>query len=401
MVRENTEAIVSGSPFSGLISNPRGIASLWQFPLGDELVVARRDVRGLFILNGTARFLWEEFNRGAGQREMVQEVVARYGVPWELASRDVDSTLASWSNTLLSPAPGLGRPGARGSLTLRDFASRHPLVEINCVLNGCGFRVRLEPGDLVEEVTPRLAPVAVPCLPPEAPFVTFTLVNGDDRVFVFRDDVCIADEEKTSGARAILLQELIAECNSDRQTKAILHAGACGTASGCVILAGASHAGKSTLCAALMASGFQCYSEDSVLLDEQFIVSGMPFPLMLRESSWPVLKSRFASFMESTSIHHRWGCNVRFLPSSLPADSSPAVAPEALVFVDYQPDAATTLRPLTQFEALIALGHGGFWVEHAPDSIAGFLAWLGRIGRYKLTYSVIDEASQAIGGLLS
>jgi hypothetical protein len=250
----------------------------------------------------------------------------------------------------------------------------------------------------VEEIAPRLAQSAIPSLPPDLPFVTFSLVNGEDRVFVFRDGVCIAGEEKTSGARAILLQEMTGLCAPGRETKAVLHAGACGTASDCVILAGASQAGKSTLCAALMAEGLFCYSDDSAILDRHFRIAGMPFPLMLREASWPVLGP---SIMEGSRIHRRLGCNVRFLPSNLPANSSPVATPKALVFVDYQPDAQVKLQPLTPFEALLGLRDGGFWVEHDHESIAQFLAWIGGLASCKLTWSAIGEASEAVRGLLA
>jgi hypothetical protein len=372
----------------------------WQFPVGDELVVARRDVRGLFFLNGTARHVWGEFNRSAETPEIVRSFVSRYGVTQSVAERDVEATLDGWSQSLFSRLLRNHEPHVNGSV-LNDFKTRPAAVEINCVLNGRGFRVLLEPGDLVEEICPRLAQNAVACLPPDTPFVKFALVNGEDHVFVFRDGVCIAAEEKTSAARAILLQEMTVLCDPGREAKAILHAGACGTASNCVILAGASHAGKSTLCAALMAEGLLCYSDDSVILDRHFEVSGMPFPLMLRESSWLVLESRFASFMKRAPVHRRFGCDVRFLPSNLPANSSPVVAPKALVFADYQPDARTDLQPVTPFGALLGLRHGGFWVEHDHESIAQFLAWIGRLGCYKLTYSRIDEASDAVRGLLA
>src|ERR1035438_2527865 len=83
-------------------------------------------------------------------------------------------------------------------------------------LSGRAFRIFLGPGDLVEEIAPRLVETAVPSLPPDLPCITFSLVNGEDRVFVFRDGVCIAAEEKTSGARAILLQEMAGLCDPDR-----------------------------------------------------------------------------------------------------------------------------------------------------------------------------------------
>src|SRR5580698_896664 len=371
------------------------ISQLWQFPLGDELVVARDDIEGLFLLNSSARFIWEQFHGGRARAETVQHFAARYGVPKRVADQDIEATFAEWSQGLLS------RARAGPSSVLRGLIHNGAAVEIDCILNGRGFRILLDPGELVEEIAPRLAPLAVPDLPPDTPFLTFSLVNGEDRVFVFRDGVSIAEEEKTAGARAVLLQEMTVHCDPGRTTNAILHAGACGTASGCVILAGATYAGKSTLCAALMAGGFYCYSDDSVVLDPQFKVFGMPFPLTLRKSSWPVLDSHFPFFTDRAPIHWRLGCSVRFLPSNLPANSSPAVTPGALLFVDYRPDASTTLQRLKPFEALMALRQCGFWVAHDRASIARFLAWIERLEVFKLTYSLIDDASRVVSGLLA
>jgi Coenzyme PQQ synthesis protein D (PqqD) len=369
--------------------------NLWSFPLGDELVLARCDVEGLFLLNGTARFLWEQFHDGADLAQTVRRFAARYGVPERQAKQDMEATLAGWSEGLLSDAK------AHASSVWRCPERNGAVVEIDCVVNGRGFRVLLDPGDLVEEIGPRLAPVAVSHLPADLSFVTFRLTGGDGRVIVFRDRVCIAEEDSAPRARAILLQEMTVHRGPGRESGAILHAGACGTASDCVILAGATHAGKSTLCAALMAGGFYCYSDDSTVLDRQFKVSGMPFPLTLRESSWPVLDARFPSFIDGAPVHRRSGCTVRFLPSNLPANSSPAATARALVFVEYRPGASSTLQPLTPFDALLGLRQGGFWVEHDRESIAEFLSWIGRLDCYRLTYSRIDEASGIVDGLLS
>ncbi len=367
---------------SGLKATPvdlsRLCSQLWQFPLEDELVVARPDVQALFLLNATARFFWEEFARGAALGEIVQRFAASYAVPQTLARQDLEATLATWTRSVLSHLPARGSLLEHHTSVRRDFAG-NGFVEINCVLNARPFRVLLEPGDLVEEIAPRLAPLAVSCPSSDSPVCTFALANSENRVLIFRDEVCIARENTVSGARAVLLQELAACCNSGREVKAILHAGACGTASGCVILAGPSHAGKSTLCAALMAAGLDCYSDDSVVLDEHFDAAGMPFPLTLRESSWPLLASRFASFTERSHVHRRWGQNVRFLQSNLPTGSSPTTPPKALVFVRYETTTSTRLQPLTGFEALMELQQSGFWVEHERDSIALFLAWIERL----------------------
>jgi hypothetical protein len=148
-----------------------------------------------------------------------------------------------------------------------------------------------------------------------------------------------------------------------------------------------------------MAEGLFCYSDDSAVLDRECKVAGMPFPIVLRQASWQVLQSRVDS-IESVPVQRRWGADVRFLPSNLPGNQSRAVHANALVFVDYQPDAAVRLRPLTDFEALLALQQGGFWVEHERESIARFLDWIGQLDCYKLTYSRIEEAAVALGDLL-
>lgn len=380
------------------------VSHLWQFPLGDELVVVRPGLEGMFLLNATARLLWEERNRGASPEDVVRTFVDVFGVPPALAHRDIEATLARWSEGVLAPraerSVADNETTAQSTAVFRDFRGKQDAVTIDCVLNGQGFRIVLDPGDLVEEISPRLARIAVPGVPRDSSVSTFTLANGPDRVFIFRDGVCIAQEEKTAGARAILLQEMTRLCDPGRTVQAILHAGACGTGSGCVLLAGASHAGKSTLCAALTAHGLYCYSDDSAVIDCAFRVAGMPFPLALRKSSWPVLESRLAC-RERISVHPRAGDEVGFLPSNLPHNSSPAAPVRALVFVEYQPHVRTGLQPLTAFDALLALERSGFWVEHDRGSIAGFLRWIQRLPRHKLTYSSLDEAIGAVKGLLA
>ena len=269
-------------------------------------------------------------------------------------------------------------------------------VEIRCLVNRRGFRILLDPGDLVEEIVPRLTHAIVPSLPSDADIHTFLLVNGDDRVLVFRDGACIAEEKKTAGARVILLQEITRLCSPEREVTAILHAGACGTDSACVVLAGASHAGKSTLCAALMAEGLLCYSDDSAVIDRECRVAGMPFPLVLRKSSWPLLSSRAVS-LELSPVMRRQGADVRLLPSNLPSNGSPAVPARALVFVDYQPDSKTRLQPLTPFQCLLEFQRSGFWVKQELPDIERFLAWICSLERFRLTYPLVDDAVEVLG----
>ena len=200
-------------------------STFWQFPLEDGLVVARPDVRGLFLLNGSARLVWDELASGKSPAQLAQSVVSVYGIPARVAEQDVETTLAGWSQSLLLPA-GVSSPELTDGQP--DASQDVAPVRIDCVLNGRGFRILLEAGDLVEEIAPRLEQISVGSLPSDLPFLTYKLVNGEDRIIVFRDGVRIAEEQKASGARAILLQEMASLSVPGREAIAILHAGACG-----------------------------------------------------------------------------------------------------------------------------------------------------------------------------
>jgi hypothetical protein len=370
------------------------VSRFWQFPVEDELVVARPGLEGLFLFNSTARLLWEERSRGASVAEAVRRFADLFGVPPALAQRDIEGLLADWSAGILAPL--------KKSAPADGPAAAAEVVPIDCLVNGKRFRVLLDAGDLVEEIAPRLAGLSVTFAPGQSPDVVFTLANGPDRVFVFRDGGLIATEEKTAGARAILLQEMTRACESSRMVRmvrAILHAGACGTDTASVLLAGASYSGKSTLCAALVARGLRCYADDSAVIDENFRVAGMPFPLTLRKSAWPALEGLIGR--EQLRAHTRWGVEAGFLDSNLPAGSSPAAPVEALLFVNYQAHAATVMEPLTVFETLLRLRRSGFWIEHTRTDIARFLESLTCLPRFTLTYSRLNEAADAVADLLA
>src|SRR5579863_2517706 len=86
------------------------VSLLWQYPIGDEIVIARRDVQGLFLLNATARLIWDQLNRGAAAAEILQSFVSRFEVPPPLARQDIEATLAGWSQGLLLRTPAQRGP---------------------------------------------------------------------------------------------------------------------------------------------------------------------------------------------------------------------------------------------------------------------------------------------------
>jgi hypothetical protein len=121
----------------------------------------------------------------------------------------------------------------------------------------------------------------------------------------------------------------------------------------------------------------------------------MPFPVMLRPGSWPLIEDRFPAFRDAPN-YKRWGTNVRFLT---PVHATGPARITALVFVGHEAGAETQLAELSVLDSLLALQRSGFWVEHTPDSIERFLAWLAGIRRYNLRYAELEEAEAIIGEL--
>ena len=350
---------------------------MWEFPVDQGLVLARPDVHGLFLLNSSAHFIWNTLARGSSSDEIATCLSTHFGISPNLARHDVKATIASWRQGLLAPRA----PRAR---LLSDVTFEAEACPLDCLIHQRSFRVLLELGEVWDEIAPRLEPFRLDGAHPEHMFAVGT---SSGRVFVMRDGISIGNEENAAGARAILLQALA----SNTEPISILHAGGCGG----VLLAGESHSGKTTLCAALMSRGLPYHCDDSAVLDREFRVIPMPFPLMLREGSWPLLESRFPDLMRAP-VHHRWGTNVRFLtPTPAPA----ACDVKALVFVKHDAGVETQLTELSVLDSLIALQRSGFWVEHKQASIGRFLGWLAGIRRYKLEYADLQSVEQIVSDL--
>ena len=121
----------------------------------------------------------------------------------------------------------------------------------------------------------------------------------------------------------------------------------------------------------------------------------MPFPVMLRPGSWPLIEDRFPAFRDAP-VYRRWGTDVRLLT---PVHATGPASITALVFIAHQAASQTQLAELSVLDSLLELERSGFWVEHTPESIQRFLAWLARIQRYSLRYAELDEAEAVIGKL--
>jgi hypothetical protein len=347
------------------------VTPFWEFRFADSIVILRPDSGDLFILNSSAAYAWHLLCSGKSLGDAIDEFAARFEIPADIAARDLKLTWSGWEQTLLAPIsqavshvsplpPAAASPGSFS----RDYR-----------LHGRTVRVTLHHPDLIAEIALRLEPLLAS--PTHRPDPTLQATASENGYHIFSGAACVATEEHPANARVVFLQEFVRTTQPGREWTAILHAAACGSESKCVIFPAATHAGKTTLAAVLMHEGLTLYADDSVALCRESLgIPVMPFALMLREGSWPVLAPRFSE-LDRLPGYNRNGQNVKFLHPIHPAHSANASA-----------------------VAIVRLKESGFWVAHDRYRIQDFLDWIQSLPVYEMIYSDLDEATAFIKTLL-
>jgi len=366
---------------------------VWEFPIEDFLVLARPDVPGLYILNASARVIWDIRKAGLAVSDLIRQYATTYDISMELAAEDVTRTLDQWESGVLSPEsnPPFATVAADiGLYSPIECFARDYLVQ------GKNVRVLLHTRELADEIIPRLQSLPSSL---SAPDFTFRVVEDSAGFSIFCNGSCVGKEENAGAARAVLFQQIVRSCR-DLDWLAVFHAGACGSGSRCVVFPAATQSGKTTLAAVLMKMGWNLYSDDSVLLQRDTLsVPPMPFALMVREGSWDVLCPRFPEF-DQLPIVSRYGQRVRFLPPQQANQNGHCAQVAACIFVRFEPHATSEISTLDSMHALLRLQDSGFWVAHDEQSIGAFLAWMQSTPSYSMTYSDVDQAAEIIRALI-
>jgi hypothetical protein len=185
---------------------------------------------GLYLLNPTAAFVWQELHSGSSSEKAASHLAEAFNVPLTQAVHDVTTCIQNWAGLPLH----LSKP-----VTTYSF-------------NNVVFSVTLDSPELEAEILPRLSQLlSLQRAPPLSfPVCSFLVCTTPEKLNVYCDGDFAGSGENVSAARAILLQEITRRTYPDCDWLAILHAGACGNAESCVVFPAASHSGKTTLAAA-------------------------------------------------------------------------------------------------------------------------------------------------------
>lgn len=361
------------------------------------MVIHQARTGRLFHLNRTAAQVWYALRAGGSEEPAAQDLARAHGVDPAAVRRDLEAFVGTLREAELldQDAPVAGPDAAPPRPPQGAPAQGAPALDAAYRVGDVTVRVSC----YSPEVAAAFAPLAAPARVAEgvtggpAAEVRLTLHRGREGFVLARDGRPIDLLPTAAGARWAMVRQLVT-ASRPRPWLALLHGGAVATPAGCLLLCGDSGAGKSTFLAGLLHAGLPFVADDILPLEAGTgLVWPVPLAISIKEGSWPVVDPMFPELADLPVV--RLGRRtMRYLwpdraVASAPSSGRPAAA---LLFPRYTKDASAALRPLDAARALVLLGEGGSALPSTDAGLAEFLAWLGNVPAYELTYGRLDEA---------
>jgi len=367
----------------------------------------------LYLLNRLGGFIWCCLAERMSQSEVAAELVRRSSTDPETAKASVRSAIAKWQAMGLMSDARLEEesvPRAAGAMRAEpgELEGRpvHSRIRV-CRVMDTDFAILFWDDALETAILPLLeahlvevsAAVTATLEVARGDGGSIALRHGPETMQVLNDPATVAPAVFASLMKLALVYS---------RTYPALHAGAVRSAAGAVLFPGASGAGKSTLMAGLLGAGYDVLADDTVVFDRETMRFRALTPyLCVKEGSWDALMPRFPDLMSRPDYHRADGAHVRYLlaPGLSPLRNGPDKGEDvhALVFPRYDARATTRLTRIAGFMALKELlpsidpiGH-----KFTAEDIEQLIGWMAQRECYTFTYPSLDEALEALRGVLT
>jgi hypothetical protein len=354
-------------------------------PLDDGLVVARPGGHRLFVMNASARFIWEQRSNGAEDAQIPGLIADHYGIDFQRAESDFRKTLGRWRHDGLIGPSGLRRRYAIG---------------------GIGFSVEYGSSDIEATIAPVIGHLQSPTPPsPQDGLEREFLIDCENGQFTIRaDGIDVLTTASLDGIVEKLLFDIVMYAYARIDWLVSTHAAAIGTGHDCILLPGASGAGKSTLTASLLTRPQIRYlTDDMILLDrENLCAVPMPGALVLKTGSWDLLDPHLHG-LASQTIHRRNNEDVKYWVPNSGQIAGSRLPVKAVVFPSRDSGSLKpVLTPLSPLEGLSRIITAPATINSpiTSETVERLIAWAHRVPFYTLAYSRLEDASDPIEQLL-
>jgi len=175
----------------------------------------------------------------------------------------------------------------------------------------------------------------------------------------------------------------------------IIHAGVVARGERCALIPGRPGAGKSTLCAALVAAGWRLLSDEMALIDpETGRIWPVPRPVSLKNESIAIIRERAPDMHLGpvvTDTHKGTVTHLRAPADSVAAADRPA-RPAWVVYPAYEPGVPLGVEPVESCRSVIALAEDSYNFPLLGSRGFHVLTDLAQSSAsYRLRYSSLDE----------
>lgn len=349
-------------------------------PLDDGLVIARAGGHRVFVMNASARFIWELVEAGVDAADIPSRMAAHFGIDVTHATADLQVTLEHWRRDGLAHA----RPGRQRRYRLADipFSITCSDSEIDVVISPVFRHLEIMKSHPANDIEAR----------------EFSVEADGSGFMLLADGIELARSSALDDILERLCSDIVMHSYERVDWFVSVHAAALGDANACIMLPGASGAGKSTLAACLLAGGkLRLLTDDIALLDRTTMhVRPVPAPLVLKRGSWNLLNG-FGN-VDSAPIHRRYGEDVRYLAPDRAQIADACLPVRAIVFTERGAASTPKARPITQLEGLQRMIAAPATVKGpiSEEILARLIEWSITVRFYLLSYATPEQATAAI-----
>jgi len=346
--------------------------------IGDELIVAKQDGRQVFVLNAPGKFVWECLCESVPLIQIPNRMVEHFGIDQELAETDFGRMLTDWQAVGLLPL----------AATCHHYSMAGVSLSVHCASTKA--RQAILPIFAHLEGNAQLRALNQPVVDVE--------INETETGFEISSDAIAIGSPTNLDELLETVTSKFVDVVHDRSDKAIsMHAAAIGDGRGCVLMPGQSGSGKSTLTAALVAAGYQYYTDDTVLLDDDYLAVPLPSPLVLKGKKWPSLSSILPDIAH-LPIYRRMGNDVRYWSPPLENVAQVNVPVRAIIFPTFNADQAFEIEELNASQSLSRIISANCMIRRKINGplLDGLVSWLESVPAYAMRHNNLDRSMEFV-----
>ncbi len=384
--------------------------------LGQDSLLFDEPSRRLFHLNSTASAVWKGLASCCTKEEIVRALVDATGGLSVQIDKDVGDLICQWrTDGLLSDVrkpeevPGIvNTPGSfpRLFLDAETFPERaYGTHELQFRIVDTSIRLRVPSKEVLQCVQTILAHFVMPGAADTE--VELIILHKDPRYLLLRNGELLDWCEGKDGIAPMVHGNCVMLAYDLSNCFVGIHGAAIRYEQKSILMPGAAGCGKSTLTAAMMASGFDYCADELVLLSYPPIrMRPVPTAIGLKTGSWKAIEVFHPQVVSLTTHCRLDGKSIRYLLPS--ADFSQYLGSEEMP-VDYmvmpyfdETCGETFTKRISAGKALCRIAEAGYDVSGSltADKIGQLVQWIADIPCYELHFAHLRNGIDAVKRLL-